>query len=177
MDRASRREGQRSALSANFHRVPLGMGIRWGQPASAVPRAKFELSPALDYVPLPVRGTFCGMFVALSLMVIVAVRAPVVTGANFTVRVQLVFCARLNSGNLRRGIDLGTRAGTGFLLRNGDQCTLASPRGTVCRNFHGAPGGARRRRSCRGRRYLEAVSRYDLLFFLPNHCDGGVFGG
>ena len=54
------------------------------------------ITRVFDYVPLPARGTFCGVLVALSLMVIVAVRVPVATGANFTVRMQLVFCARLD---------------------------------------------------------------------------------
>src|SRR5437763_1975739 len=49
--------------------------------------------PVPDDTPLPLRLTFCGLPVALSLTVTVPVRVPVVVGLKFTLIVQLVRAA------------------------------------------------------------------------------------
>jgi len=45
-------------------------------------------------VPVPVRGTFCGLAPPLSVIVTEAVRAPMAVGVNVTVIVQLFFAAK-----------------------------------------------------------------------------------
>ena len=47
------------------------------------------------YFPVPVRDAVCGELLALSVTASVAVRVPVVVGANFTLTVQCDFAAKL----------------------------------------------------------------------------------
>jgi hypothetical protein len=49
--------------------------------------------PARGAVPVPVTLTVCGLFVALSVKVKVAVRLPAVVGVNVKLTVQLAFTA------------------------------------------------------------------------------------
>jgi len=52
--------------------------------------------PALTLeAPVPVKVTDCGVFGALSVIVIAPLRVPVAVGVNVTLIVQLVFAARL----------------------------------------------------------------------------------
>jgi len=60
-----------------------------------VTEPKFKLAGArLAVVPTPVRGTICGLPLALSVTLRDALRAPAVVGANFTLKVQLAPAAR-----------------------------------------------------------------------------------
>jgi len=57
--------------------------------------AKLRLAGAnLAVVPTPVSGTSCGLPLALSVTLRLALRAPVAVGLNVTVKVQLAFTAR-----------------------------------------------------------------------------------
>jgi hypothetical protein len=49
--------------------------------------------PAIGVVPVPVKLTVCGLFVALSEMVKVAVRLPLAVGVNVTLTVHEPFAA------------------------------------------------------------------------------------
>jgi hypothetical protein len=53
------------------------------------------VTPVVDVEPVPVSEAVCGLLPAVSEMVKVAVRAPVVVGLNSTVTVQLADAARL----------------------------------------------------------------------------------
>lgn len=60
-----------------------------------VTEPKFRLvAESSAVVPIPLRGSFCGLPLALSVKVRVALRAPVAVGLNVTVIVQLADAAR-----------------------------------------------------------------------------------
>jgi len=76
--------------------VPVLVRVKlWGELEVSIPwllKVRLEADKlASGAVPVPVRLTVCGLFVALSEKVNVAVRLPPVAGANVTLTVQLAF--------------------------------------------------------------------------------------
>ena len=62
-------------------------------PTVTEPKSKLA-GVSLAVVPTPVRGTICGLPLALSVTLSDALRAPTAVGANFTLKVQLAAAAR-----------------------------------------------------------------------------------
>lgn len=69
------------------------------EPAYMLPNAKLDglaATIAVEAVPKPESGTFCGLLLAESVKLKVAVRVPVATGLKWMVTVQLASAARLD---------------------------------------------------------------------------------